>query len=315
MILITGGMGFIGLHTARRLLDAGETVVLTQFHARREPAFLSDEIGRRVAVESLDVSDGGAVLDLVQRRRVTGIVHLAAPGLNALSPGDDYRVNMLGLLNVLEAAHRAEIKRLTLASSIAVYAGLPAGPFQENALLPLASANPTEAFKKAWEILALHYAGRSGLDVICMRIAGIYGPLYHSMANLPSRLCHAAVRGHEAEFVGVRGGAPYADDASDLCCVQDCARAIQLLQMGGRLEHRVYNIGGGRAVTNSELAAAVRQVVPDARISLQPGNGPAARPRAFLDLERIGRDTGYQPAYDITQGVADYVGWLRRNPE
>ena len=78
---------------------------------------------------------------------------------------------------------------------MAVYAGLPTGPFVEDALLPIASGNSTETFKKAWEILALHFATRTGLEIISMRIAGIWGPLYHSMANLPSRLTLRRSRG------------------------------------------------------------------------------------------------------------------------
>src|SRR6059036_1590197 len=111
MILITGGMGFIGLHTARRFLDAGEEVVITQFSTRREPDFIKDEIGKRVTVERLDVTNTLETIDLVRRHKVTGIVHLAVPGLAALSAAEDYRVNMMGLLNVLEAARLGDVKR------------------------------------------------------------------------------------------------------------------------------------------------------------------------------------------------------------
>ena len=104
MILITGGLGFIGLHTARRFLDAGEKVVLTQYRVRREPDFIKDEIGRGAFIERLDVTSSHDVIDLVHRYKVTGIVHLAVPGLGALSAAEDVRVNMMGLLNILEAA-------------------------------------------------------------------------------------------------------------------------------------------------------------------------------------------------------------------
>lgn len=315
MILITGGMGFIGLHTARRLLDAGEDVVLTQYRARREPDFIKDELGKRAQVETLDIADTAAVLDVARRHKVTGIVHLAVPGLGALSAADDYRTNMVGLFNILEAARQAEVKRLTIASSTAVYAGVPAGPFREDMPLPIPSGNPTEAYKKAWDILALHYADRTGMDIVMMRIAGIYGPLYHSMANLPSRLCHAAVKGVEPDLTGARGGVPYEEDAGDLCYVKDCAAGIQLLQMAPRLSHHIYNIGGGRATSNAELAEAVRKAVPGARISLKPGRGPTARPDPYLDLSRITAEVGYKPEYDIERGVADYVAWLRHNPQ
>jgi UDP-glucose 4-epimerase len=316
VILITGGMGFIGLHTVRRFMDVGETVVLTCFRTRREPSFLADELGRRAIVELLDVTDRAAVLELARRHRPDGIVHLAVPALAGISPLDEYRTNTQGLINVLEAAAETGTQRVSIASSIAVYSGLSEGPFLESAPLPVASTNATEAYKKAEEILSLYFARQSQLDVRCLRLAGIYGPLYHSMANLPSRLCHAAVRGAQPELgPGRYGGPPRADDAQDFCYVRDCAAGIQLVHQSERLQHTTYNIGAGRATTYAELAAAVNAAVPGANIELPPGASPGARRAPYLDISRARQDAGYEPAYDIARGVADYVAWLRHNPQ
>ena len=191
-VLITGGMGFIGLHTTRALVDAGEDVVITYYQTWREPSFIKDEFGKSVTVEKADVSQPEIIEKLAKKHKVEHIVHLAVPGVAALSAYEDYRVNMNGLIGVLEASRNAGVKRLSLASSIATYHSLPKGPYKETDHLPVQSANPTETFKKAWEILAFHYADRTDLEVIAMRIGGIWGPLYHSMMNLPSRLAHAA---------------------------------------------------------------------------------------------------------------------------
>src|SRR5215475_7300808 len=175
MILITGGLGFIGLHTARRFLDVGEQVVLTQYRVRREPDFIKAEIGKRAFIETLDVTASHDVIDLVRRHKVTGIVHLAVPGLGALSAAEDYRVNMMGFLNILEAARLCDVGRVSLASSVAVYASLLEGPFHEEALLPVHSGYPTETFKKALEIVGLHYAARTDLEVVALRIGSPLG--------------------------------------------------------------------------------------------------------------------------------------------
>ncbi|MHB8574814.1 MAG: NAD-dependent epimerase/dehydratase family protein [Dehalococcoidia bacterium] len=315
MILITGGMGFIGLHTARSLLDAGETVLLTQFRATRTPDFINDEIGRRVTVERLDIADGAAVIDVVRKHHVTGIVHLAVPGLGRLSPAEEYQTNMVGLFNILEAARIGGVKRLTLASSIAVYVGVPAGPFHEQLPLRMEANNATEAFKKSFELLGLFYATRTGLDVRAARISGIFGPLYHSMSNLPSRLCHAAVHGVTPDFSATRGGTPFAEDETDLCYVKDCGEGLGRLQLAEQLQHRIYNVASGRGTTNRELAAAVQAAVPGAEIALQPGHGPASRPNAYLDISRLREETGYTPRFDLTSAITDYIAWLRRHPE
>jgi len=314
MILITGGMGFIGLHTARRFLDAGENVIITQFQQRREPDFIKDELGKRVFVERLDVTNAHAVLDVVQRHKVTGIVDLVAPALNALSPAEDYHVNMDGLINILEAARLFDVKRVVLGSSIGVYSGVPEGPYREDMFLPVTSSNPTETWKKAWEITGLHYADRTGLDVVSARLSGIYGPLYHTLMNLPSRMCHAASKGVDADFAGARGGVPFGEDQSDFCYVKDCAQGLQRLQMAEKLPTRIYNVAAGVARSNQDVANAVQKVVPNVEIKLQPGRSPRYRPNQYLDITRAHDDVGYAPEYPIERAVEDYIGWLRKNP-
>ena len=309
MILVTGGMGFIGLHTARSLLDAGEEVVLTRFRAWRLPAFLEPKLDGRLRVEALDLADGWGLLDALRRHAVGGIVHLAAPALGG-GPAQQYASALAGLVNVLEAARQHGVRRLSLASSLAVYSNAGPGPWREDLALPVASDSHTAATKKAMEILGLHFADRTGLDVVVLRLGVIYGPLYHSMANLPSRLCHAAVSGRAPDLEGVLGGPPYADATADLCYVKDCAAAIALAQLSDGLRHRVYNAGAGRAVPNRELAGAVARAVPGAAPAL-PAGGVAG---GWMDVSRLREDTGYAPAYDVERGVAEYVDWLRSHP-
>jgi len=315
MILITGGLGFIGLHTARCFLDVGEQVVLTQYRIRREPDFIKSEIGKRAFIEMLDVTVAHDVIDLVRRHKVTGIVHLAVPGLGALSAAQDYRVNTMGFLNILEAARLFDVRRVSLASSIAVYASLTEGPFREEALLPVHSGNATETFKKALEILGLHYASRTNLDVVALRIGNPFGPLYHSLAAPTSRICHAAAKGVPTDFTGARRGAPYAEDDAGAFYVKDCATAIQLVQMANKLSHRIYNIGSDGPTMYGEFVEAVKMIVPDAQISLQPGRNPRHRPNAYMDITRIKEEVGYRPQYDIKRSVEEYIDWLRNHPE
>ncbi|HZT06402.1 MAG TPA: NAD(P)-dependent oxidoreductase [Chloroflexota bacterium] len=314
MILITGGMGFIGLHTARRFLDAGERVVITQYTTRREPDFIRDEIGKRVTVARVDVTSAHDMIDVVRRNKVTGIVHLAVPGLAALSAAEDYRVNMMGLINVLEAARVNDVPRVTFASSATVYGGLADGPFREDALLPVQSTNATETYKKAWEILALHYGARTGLEAVSARVGGIFGPLYHTLANAPSRICLAAARGKPADFSGSRTGAPYADDVGNFCYVKDCALGLFLIQTAKELPHRVYNISSGRRETFGDFVAAARQAAPDLEVELRPGPGPHTRPSGYLEITRAANEVGYAPQFTLEQSTADYIEWLRRNP-
>jgi UDP-glucose 4-epimerase len=107
MILVTGGLGFIGSHTTRALLDLGEPCLLVQ---RREPVLpddLAGLVGSRVFTEQADVTDVAALREIGTRHAITGIVHLAGsvpwpPG--AAEPVTGARTAIGSLLNVLQAA-------------------------------------------------------------------------------------------------------------------------------------------------------------------------------------------------------------------
>ena len=101
-----------------------------------------------------------------------------------------------------------------------------------------------------------------------------------------------------------------------MCYVKDCARAIALLQLASRLSHRTYNIAAGKVLTNRDIAAAVKSLIPDAQIELPEGRTPARSAQGIcLDISRLQADTGYQPGYDTEQAVADYIAWLRAGHE
>jgi UDP-glucose 4-epimerase len=313
MLLMTGAFGFIGLHTIRAFLDAGEEVLVTRNRTYREPEFLAGEFGKRIHVEQLDVTNADQLLALGRRYKIDGICHLAGPGYSAPSAAADYRINVFGLLNILEAAREWGVKRLTLASSIATYyyGGASRGPFDETMPLRMTATNPIETYKKVDELLGNHYADRTGIDVAFLRIALIYGPL-HAYGNIAYALTRAGVDGVQPKFTADT----YEEDTTDLCHVADCARAIVLLQLAEKLPNRVYNVGDGKATSSGQIAAAVEQATgTKVGASLKPGRGPGYTVDRYMDLSRIKADVGYQPRYTLERGIAEYAEWLKHNEE
>ncbi|MEV0791884.1 NAD-dependent epimerase/dehydratase family protein [Kribbella sp. NPDC050459] len=106
MILVTGGLGMIGAHTARALLDLGEDVVVTSHRRGDVPSFLDG----KVVVESLDVTIQAAFLALGERYAVSDIVHLAG-SVPADDPVAYFRTDMTGLFNALDAARVWGVRR------------------------------------------------------------------------------------------------------------------------------------------------------------------------------------------------------------
>ena len=315
MILIVGGMGFIGLNTALRLVEVGQKVVITQHSAHRVPKLLEAEVGSRVFTARMDVSNPYEVFEVVRRHRVESIINLMAPPARSVSTQADYQLYTAGLQNVMEAARTFGLRRVSLGSSVGVYAGIPAGPYREDIPLPVQSPTQVSAFKKGMEMHAHYYAAQAKLDVIALRIASIYGPLYYSMHNPIGRICHAAVKGGEPDFSDRPDGKIFEGDQADWTYVKDVARGIQMLHTAEKLSHRIYNIGTGRATSNRDIVDAAQKAVPGARCAaLKPGRAPTASSNPATDLSRIKADVGYEPAYTLETGIAAYIDWLRTNP-
>jgi UDP-glucose 4-epimerase len=309
MILVTGGLGFIGSHTVRALLDQGEKCLVVQRNARPLPSFLD---GEGVVVEQADVTDRETLLGLGDRHGITGIVHLA--GSYPWQPAPEAAVeatrrSLDGLLNIVQAAQEWGVRRLGLASTIGVYGGIPHDrPLREDAPLTLSAPVSIPTFKKVGEMLGGYLADAADLDIVNYRISGTWGPLGHSDPFFAApALVHAAARGTAPDLSGLMGPA-HAEDGLDLNYVKDTGRAIALLQLADRLNHRTYNVGSGRATTNGEIAGAIRKVVPDARVDLPAGGGA---PHMVFDIDRLRQDTGYRPEYDTERAAADYLAWLR----
>jgi len=312
MILIVGGMGFIGLNTALRFVEAGEKVVISQHRAHRVPDVLED----RVATARMDVTNPYEVFEVVRRHGVESIVNLMAPPARSVSTQADYHLYTAGLQNVLEAARTFGLRRVSLGSSVAVYGGLPSGPFSEDTTLPVSSPTQVSAFKKGMEMHAHYYAAQAKLDVVALRIGSVYGPRYYSMHNPISRLCHAAAHDAEPDFRDRPDGKIFADDQADWTYVGDVARGIQMIHTAERLPHRVYNVASGRASSNADALAAVRKAAPAARGDvLKPGRTPGNALNPATDLSRIKADVGYEPAHTLETGIAAYIEWLRSNAQ
>jgi UDP-glucose 4-epimerase len=293
MILITGGLGHIGSATVKALLDIGEECVLIQ---RRSPEIPAGRFSRPVTAVQGDVKDLEALRAIGRDHAITGIVHMA----EALG----------GLFNIIQVASEWGVKRVSLASTIGVYGGLSnTGALSEDLPVPLTAPHVIPTFKKISELLGHHLAGATGVEIIHLRISGAWGPLGHlpNFAFPAPQFVHAAATGTPVDLSGVAGRLK-ADDGLDLCYVYDLGRATALLQTADALKYTTYNVASGRTTTNAEVIAAIRSVVPDFELKLEPGS---TVPAAYLDITRLHDDTGYLPEWDLERSVANYIAYFR----
>src|SRR5690349_7510775 len=177
MILVTGGLGSIGAHTARALLDLGESVVVTAHRSRELPEFLAGDAGDRIVVEPLDTTDRAAFLDLGARHEITAVVHLAAAPYDLPDPVAYLRAESTALLNALEAATSWGVRRLAVASTIAVYGGVEEVPWREDVPLPVVAPHQIPVFKRSAELFSALAGAHAGFDAVSLRIGTVWGPL------------------------------------------------------------------------------------------------------------------------------------------
>src|SRR3984957_5597744 len=126
MILITGGLGHIGSATVQALLDVGEEGVLIH---RRSPEIPAGRFSRPVTAVQGDVNDLDALRAIGRDHAITGVVHMAGsmpwPPNPEAAPVVIAQEALGGLFNVIQVASEWGVKRVALASTIGIYAGLP----------------------------------------------------------------------------------------------------------------------------------------------------------------------------------------------
>jgi len=314
MILVTGGLGFLGANLAKLLCDNGERVLVTSNRNTQVPTFLASYQDKTLRIASLDITSFENISEAIRRFGVRSIVHAAVRSEKGDTPlYQAMHVNVTGTINVLEAARLAEIKRVVFISSEAVYQGIKTDrPYKEEEQLPITSDRFIPGTKKAGEILSLMYCKEYGMEVISARATRMYGPLYQGVRNLAGHMVDNAAKG---KAIALANQDP--TEAHDVLYAKDAARAVALLLHAKTLRHRIYNVGIGRLVSLAEFADAIKQLLPQTEIHLGDGPGPLVSTKtpmdinAAVDISRLSEETGFTPEYDPVRGVEHYIQWAR----
>jgi len=315
MILITGGLGFLGCNLAKLLCDAGKKVLLTSNRNTAVPPLIATFSGKNLDIAPLDITSLDNVSRVVKDHGIESIVHAAVrseKGNTTLYQAMD--VNVTGTINVLEAAYRAGIQRVLFISSEAVYQGMgQTTPFKEEEKLFITSDRFVPGTKKAGEILCLMYSQEHKMEAISIRLTRVYGPLYKGIRNLPGHMVEKAARGLPIEL-----GNYDPAEAHDFIYSKDAARGLVSLLDAPRLHHRVYNLGYGKLTSIGEFADAIRKTLPDLEVHLGDGAEPLTSTKtpmdidACVDISRLREETGFSLEYDPCRGVEHYIQWARQ---
>ncbi len=314
MILITGGLGFLGCNLAKLLCDGGAQVLLTSNRNTQVPPLVAPFLEKSLKITPLDITSLDNVSRVMKDHGVKSIVHAAVrseKGNTLLYQAMD--VNVTGTINVLEASRRAEIRRVLFISSEAVYQGMTqTTPFKEEEKLFITSDRFVPGTKKAGEILCLMYSQEYSMEAVLLRLTRVYGPLYKGIRNLPGHMADKAARGLPIDL-----GNYDPQEAHDFIYAKDAARALVLLLNAPALRHRIYNLGYGKLTSIGAFADAIKKILPNLELHLGDRPGPLKSTKtpmdinACVDISRLREETGFTPEYDPCRGVEHYIEWAR----
>ncbi len=324
LILVTGGAGFIGSHTALALREAGfRTLVLDNLAEGHRSALLGEPF---VAADLLDRPALDAVF---AAHAIAAVVHFAARcyvGESVRDPGRYYRNNTLGTLNLVEAMVAAGCKRIVFSSTCATYGEPDAVPIVETcAQRPI---NPYGHAKLACEYILRDFGPAHGLAAVALRYfnaagadpAGRLGEDHRPETHLiPLALFAAAGRTPPLRIFGNDYPTPDGTCIRDYVHVSDLADAHVLALrslLDGEPGFRAFNLGNATGTSVAEVVAACARItgrpVPHTVVERRPGDPP----RLVGSTARIERELGWRARRSsIETIVATAWQWFQQHPD
>ena len=303
-ILVVGGMGFIGSRIVRSLVELGEEVVAV---GRRPTLHRLDKVAQKIKVVQGDKTNIDQIFEWIKTYKVEKIID-ASSELEAESERVPYsatKVNIIGTLNVFEAARIMGIRRIVWASSLAVYGDKKrAGGIPQNEDALNDPVTVYGACKNYGEFMTKLYDARWDMDIVCLRASTLYGPLRTSGIN--SWLTDVVKLPLVGEIVEIPVGP---DETTNLCFVDDCAEAfVRCCQyQGDRLPHPIYYIGGFKTSMRG-LMDEVEKNISGAKAIYH------GKPIYYIDKidnSRICEDLDFKLRYDLAAGVKEQVSRQR----
>lgn len=306
-VMVTGGAGFIGSHLVERLANEGCRVcVLDNLSTGRRSNIA--HLAQTVVFEQGDIRDRETVARLMQGCDM--VFHQAAEvsvPRTVEDPLTSAEINDLGTLNILEAARRAEVRRVVLASSCAVYGDDPRLPKDEG--LPIRPRSPYALQKRFNEMQAGLYHSLYGLETVCLRYFNVYGPRQDPSSPYSGVISIFMTKAlqHAAPIIYGDGG-----QSRDFVFVRDVVSANLLAAQVSDAAGKVINIGTGRHVSINDLWRMIAAMGKTVSTPVYQAPRPGDIRESLADIQRAVSLLGYTPRRSFEAGLQETFDWYRR---
>ncbi len=320
-LLVTGASGFVGANLVREITSRDLETVATTFGPPSSSVldFLAD-CGSLVKWVPADVRDKRRLLDVFRETEVDTIVHGAAitSVSGDVSVGDMLATNVMGTVNVLEAAQVLGIPRVVFLSSGAVYGHRAPYPKVVRESDRLGGDGHYAVSKIVGEQFCRDQAKDSNLSVAICRLGTLYGPMeianpHRPRLSIPSQLVNAALHGNPIRVFGLSRQRPY-------CYIRDAARTVIDLALLPNLPADTFNVGSPDRVALSDLLDVVSRLLPGFAFE-ETWNHHEADLAMMADDERPVLDTAHlEPQLGklqwlrIEEGLERFVNHQQKSP-
>ena len=309
-ILVTGGAGFIGSNYVRKIVDGSLTGVnhvtvldkLTyagtlanlEMLPKGSFDFIQGDIGNPEIVNQLCASHD-AVVNFAAESHVD----------RSISGAKDFvETNVLGTQNLLDAAQRNNVRTFVQISTDEVYGTIEQGSWDEN--YPLLPNSPYSASKAAADLLARSYNKTFGMDIRITRCSNNYGPHQFPEKVIPLFVTNLI----DDKKVPLYGTGL---NVRDWLHVDDHCRGIHLVLMKGKAGE-IYNIGGGRELTNRELTSIILEKMGKGDTSIEYVKDRLGHDlRYSVSISKISSELGYSPQVKFENGIEKTIEWYKAN--
>ena len=311
-ILVTGAAGFIGSNFVRLIakddlegISSVKVLDKLTYAGVKSNLDLAENLSRYEFVQG-DICDPKVVTDVL--KEVDAVINFAAESHvdRSISGANDFvQTNIVGvqvLLDAIKASDR-EIRFLQV-STDEVYGSIESGSWTEE--WPLQPNSPYSASKASGELLARSYNKTHGMDVVITRCSNNYGT-HHFPEKLIPLFITNLIEGKKVPVYGT------GENIRDWLHVDDHCRGIHSVLMRGR-SGEVYNIGGGRELTNNEITTLILEAMGADESSIEYVEDRKGHDlRYSVDWTKINRELGYEPKVKFEDGLRETIEWYRNN--
>ena len=330
-ILVTGSAGFIGFHTAKRLMERGDAVVgMDNLNDYYDVALKRDRLhvlethpdSGNFRFEKLDLSHRDGMQSLFERHAFDRVIHLAAQAgvrYSLENPHAYVESNLVGFVNILECCRHHGIQHLTYASSSSVYGANTMMPFSvhHNVDHPVSLYAAT---KKSNELLAHAYSHLYGLPTTGLRFFTVYGPWGRPDMAL-FKFVKAILDDQPIDvynFGKMKRDFTYIDDIVEgVIRTNDRVAVVNPDWSGDSPDpgtsdapYRIYNIGNNQPTELLYLIEVIENLLgKKAKKNLLPMQ-PGDVPETYAEVRDLADDTGFAPKTPIEEGVKRFVEWF-----